>query len=137
MTRLTKAVADSRQAGRFGMRTRSSIVWHLLKWLTPVTATAAVLGMFAFHQRNGSLKTPPGSVAISSAAPSVKADNVEIDQQWVATFDAVAHMPNGEPVRFRCSEWFDDVVLRDSTKNLLIQHRMPRIEVDQVSFETY
>ena len=67
----------------------------------------------------------------------MKADNVEIVEQLVATFDAVAHLPDGAPVRFRCSEWFDDVVLRDSSRGILIQHRMPRLEVEPVSFETY
>ena len=41
-----------------------------------------------------------------------RADNVEIDQQLVAAFDAVARLPDGQPVRFRCREWADAVVLR-------------------------
>jgi hypothetical protein len=55
----------------------------------------------------------------------------------VAAFDAVARLPDGQPVRFRCREWSDGVVLRDSARGIVIEQRMPRLEVVPVSFETY
>ena len=73
----------------------------------------------------------------SGIEPMVRADNVEIDRQLVATFDTVAQLPDGEPVRFRCSEWLDDVVLRDSARGILIEHRMPHLEIVPVGFEVY
>jgi hypothetical protein len=109
---------------------------RLLRWLAPVTAAAAIATLFFIKPSTRSTKVPaPGLPA--QAGEAMKADDVEIIQELVATFDAVAHLPSGEPVRFRCSEWFDDVVLRDSTRGILIQHRVPRLEVEPVSFEIY
>ena len=55
----------------------------------------------------------------------------------VASFDAVARLPGGEPVRFRCREWADDVVVRDPARGIVIERRTPRLEVVPVSIETY
>jgi hypothetical protein len=76
----------------------------------------------------------PGS---AEPRPALKADDVEFDQQLVAAFDAVARLPGGQPVRFRCREWADAVVLRDSARGIVIEQRTPRLEVVPVSFETY
>jgi hypothetical protein len=67
----------------------------------------------------------------------VKADKVEFGQDLVATFDAVARLPSGQPVRFRCRQWSDQMVMRDSSKGLVIEERTPRLEVVPVRFETY
>jgi hypothetical protein len=67
----------------------------------------------------------------------LKADDVQIDEQLVSTFDAVAPLPSGEPVRFRCRQWLDEVVLRDSKRGVEVTRRVPRVEVVPVSFETY
>jgi hypothetical protein len=74
---------------------------------------------------------------MAAAQPALKADNVEFDQQLVASFDAVARLPSGQPVRFRCREWADAVVLRDSASGIEVEQRTPRLEVVPVSFETY
>ena len=71
------------------------------------------------------------------AEPALKADKVELDQQLVASFDAVARLPSGQPVRFRCREWADAVVLSDSASGIVVEQRTPRLEVVPVSFETY
>ncbi len=107
-----------------------------LAWFAPLAAATAVTAFFYIRHRSEPSIQPPTPMAPTPMS-AVKADNVEVVQQLVATFDAVAHLPGGEPVRFRCSEWFDDVVLRDSTKGILIEHRIPRLEVHPVSFETY
>ncbi|HEY9175623.1 MAG TPA: hypothetical protein VI136_25370, partial [Verrucomicrobiae bacterium] len=79
-----------------------------------------------------------GSSPIAAAeSPPMKADQVEIDRKLLASFDAVASLPDGEPVRFRCREWVDAVTLRDSDRGVEITHRTPRLEVVPVSFETY
>ncbi len=109
---------------------------RLFRWLAPITAAAALTVLFFIKHFNTFTKVPPPTNPRQAGQP-MKADNVEIVQQLVATFDAVAHLPSGEPVRFRCSEWFDDVVLRDSSQGISIQHRVPRLEVEPVRFETY
>ena len=110
---------------------------RLLRWLAPLTAATAIAALFLIKFSNDSSIQSQNAVIPIKPEQAMKADNVEIVEQLVATFDAVAHLPDGAPVRFRCSEWFDDVVLRDSSRGILIQHRMPRLEVEPVSFETY
>ena len=72
-------------------------------------------------------------------APKVipQPEDVEIDRQLVALFETVAKLPSGVPVRLRCQEWTDDVVLRDSARGLVIERRTPRLEVVPVSLETF
>lgn len=72
-----------------------------------------------------------------AAATPLKADSVQIDRQLVASFDAVARLPGGEPIRFRCREWVDEVVLQDKARGLVVEQRAPRLEVIPVRFETY
>jgi len=55
----------------------------------------------------------------------------------VATFDAVGQLPDGEPIRLRCRQWRDEVILRDSARGVVIERQSPRLEVVPVKFETY
>jgi hypothetical protein len=103
---------------------------RLLRWLVPASAVAVL----AVVLLQGSISLRPGSTA--SAAP-LKADAVQINEQLVSSFDAVAKLPTGEPVRFRFQKWMDDVVLRDKHRGLVVENRTPRIEVIPVGFETY
>jgi len=109
---------------------------HFLPWLTPLAAAAAV-AIFLHVQRLNEFSAHIAPRVLKAEAKPIKADNVEVVQQLVGTFDAVTRLPDGQPVRFRCSEWFDDVLLLDSSQGILIQHRVPRLEVKQVNFETY
>ena len=67
----------------------------------------------------------------------MKVDDVQIDRHIVSSFDAVAVLPSGEPVRFRCNEWVDDVVLRDHSRQLAIEQRVPHVQAIPVEFDTY
>jgi hypothetical protein len=102
----------------------------VLRWLAPA---AAVLVVGAIVWR---ANLPAGRPPQTASAP-VRADEVQIDQQLVSTFDTVATLPSGEPVRFRCREWMDEVVLRDSRRGVEVARRVPRVEVVPVRFETY
>lgn len=108
-----------------------------LRWLFPATAVAVVLTVAvkvglppATHSSN------PRSGLIA-AVPSLKANDVKIDQRLVSSFDAVARLPGGEPVRFRCENWMDQMVLKDSATGWVVNNRQPRFEVVPVGFETY
>lgn len=100
------------------------------RWAVPAAA-AVVIGVLLW---------PPnlrvGSVPKTAGAP-MRADNVQIDKELISTFDAVAPLPDGEPVRFRCRQWMDEVVLRDSKRGLEVARRVPRVEIIPVQFETY
>ena len=102
----------------------------VLRWLVPAAALV-VLGFLAW-------RIPAGNQSghVPAGAP-MRADNVQIDQELVSTFDTVAALPDGEPVRFRCREWMDEVVVRDTRRGLEVARRVPRVEVIPVRFETY
>ena len=65
------------------------------------------------------------------------ADAVQVGHSLLASFDEVAQLPGGEPVRFRYREWQDEVVVHDATHGVVISQTTPRIEVVPVRFETY
>lgn len=100
-----------------------------LRWLLPTaTAAAAILLVARFNPEfNGSRK----------AAENFRADDVQMSQDLVATFDVVGQMPTGEPVRFRVREWSDATTLSDSARGVVVEQRTPRLEVTPVRFETY
>ncbi len=107
-----------------------------LRWLATATAaTAAVAGLLLWRS------LAPGSGLdhrARAATPStLRPDAVEFNRQLVAAFDTVARLPSGEPVRFRCREWADAVVVRDSARGVQIEQRTPRWEIVPVRFETY
>jgi hypothetical protein len=108
---------------------------HLFRWLVPATAVLVVAGFVWFKHSHP--RTQHGRSLAVTVPPPLKADSVQIDEQLVGAFDAVGRLPNGEPVRFHCREWMDNVVLRDKTRGVVIEQRSPRVEVVPVRFETY
>jgi len=134
MTRLSEALPRRSSASSvLGGRSPLPLRWWRLSVLAPATALASLLVVLAIWPGNKPSKPMPAN----TPAAVVSADDVEIDSQLVSTFDAVAHLPSGEPVRLRCSEWQDDFVLRDSKRGVLIEHRIPRVEVVAVESEVY
>ena len=112
-----------------------------LRWFVP--ASAAALGAVVVWRGNLPPAARPASPAPSSQVsaaviPSVlTADDVKIDQKLMSSFDAVARLPGGEPVRFRCESWKDQMVLSDKLHGVVVENRTPRFEVIPVGFETY
>ena len=102
----------------------------LVRLLLPATALV-VVGAIIWRANL------PAKPAPESRLTPVRADHVRIDQQLVSSFDTVAPLPSGEPVRFRCREWMDEVMLRDSRRGVEVTRRVPRVEVVPVRFETY
>lgn len=117
--------------------------WTWLRWAAPACAALVTLVGLIAH------KPPPhpsllplgagagGSRPINSNRPLIQADNIEIDRQLISTFDAVGQLPDGEPVRLRCRQWVDGVILRDSARGVVIERQAPRFEIVPVRFETY
>ena len=98
---------------------------RILRWLAPATAVAVAAVVV---WRLG--VAPPGS-------PSSNGEGVKIEHELVSSFEAVGRLPDGEPVRFRCQNWMDQVVLNDKHSGMMVQQRTPRMEVVPVRFETY
>jgi hypothetical protein len=109
------------------------LLWLLLRWLAPAAAVAALAAALLawWPHEKGELQR---AKALASAS---KPDEVEIDRQLVALFDTVAQLPSGQPVRFRCRQWSDEVVFRDPAGGLVVERRTPRLEVVPVRLEVY
>lgn len=108
--------------------------WQWLRWLAPAAVAGLVLlGMVA---RTG---LQPGSQPQPAATvgPGLNADQVVIDRTLLHSFDAVATLPDGEPIRLRCRQWLEAVTLRDSARGIEVQQRTPRVEILPMAFETY
>ena len=133
-------------------KARSAPPWPalvVLGWLRvlrlAVPAAAAVLIAAAVISSNSwkvgrGVPTAPGDAKSKTGAVAVaplKADEVKIDQELVSSFDTLARLPSGEPVRFRCNQWLDEITLSNKAQGLVLQERTPRLEVVTVGFETY
>jgi hypothetical protein len=115
---------------------------RLLRWLVPATALGVFLVItLGKHQPPSGARTGTNSqqAKVSSAALSVrvKPEEIEIGRTLVATFDAVAELPSGEPVRFRCQQWADTTMFRDRARGIDIEQSTPRLEIVPVSLDTY
>jgi hypothetical protein len=125
---VVRELDDASEPGAWSAR-----VALVLRWLAPAAAALAVAAVI-WRSSLPAVRSPHSQ---PSAITPVRADDVQIDQQLVSTFDAVAPLPSGEPVRFRCRQWMDEVVLRDSRRGVEVTRRVPRVEVVPVRFETY
>ena len=117
--------------------TPSGFGW--LRWLVPGTAlagAACLVAVVLWHDATHTVKPRRDSVENANIAP-LKADDVQIDRRLVASFDAVARLPDGAPLRVRCREWADKVVVVDSGNGVVIEQTQPRLEVVPVNFEIY
>jgi membrane-associated protease RseP (regulator of RpoE activity) len=129
-------------------KARSATPWPalaVLGWLRvlrlalPAAAVVAIAAVVVWRNALTSRKGASdgkSSAAIFAAAP-LKADDVKIDQELVSSFDTVARLPGGEPVRFRCNQWLDEITLSNKAQGLVLQERTPRLEIVTVGFETY
>lgn len=111
-------------------------IWlRMLRWLAPATAVA-VAAVIVWRVGLAPEDSPRQLKSIA-AVPASNGDDVKIDHELVSSFDAVGRLPDGEPVRFRCQNWMDQVVLNDERSGMMVQQRTPRMEVVPVRFETY
>jgi hypothetical protein len=77
------------------------------------------------------------SMPVSFRIKPPRAEEIEIGRTLLATFDAVAELPSGEPVRFRCQQWADTTMFRDRARGINVEQSTPRLEVVPVSLDTY
>ena len=114
--------------------------WKAVRWFIPATA-AGLAAMLAWHGSQPFASRPVHSASglptDNDAVPTLKADEVKIDQKLVSSFDAVARLPGGEPVRYRCENWLDKFVLSDRARGVVVENSRPRFEVTTVGYETY
>ncbi|HEY3856783.1 MAG TPA: hypothetical protein VGO67_20550 [Verrucomicrobiae bacterium] len=109
-------------------------LWRLLWWVAPALAAVAVGLIVVRHDMRREI---PSKKPVAAASSATKPDEVQLDQELVSTFDVVAKLPGGEPVRFRCRKWNDQLVVTDTNRGIEIVQNSPRMEVVPVRFETY
>jgi hypothetical protein len=80
---------------------------------------------------------PEGALAPGAANSRLRPNDVQLDRRLVGAFDALAQLPGGETVRFRCQEWTDQMTLRDAARGIEVVQRTPSFEILPVRFETY
>lgn len=107
--------------------------WGWLRWLAPVAAASLVLWLLV--GRPGRQPGHPSQPA--SFGPGLNADEVVIDRTLLTSFDTVATLPDGEPVRLRCRQWLEAVTLRDSARGIEVEQRTPRLDIVPIALETY
>jgi hypothetical protein len=137
LLRLPARAARNPVAARWGLlceSIRASLLWRL-RWLIPAAALAVAMGLVwtrpaPLHSRIR------GAVAATPFLP-LKADSLRVHEHLVSSFDAIGRLSTGEPVRFRCREWMDEVVVSDKDRGFVLEQRTPRVEVIPVRFETY
>ena len=108
--------------------------WRLWRWAAPAMALV-VVGLIVWKG-----KVDPQSTADKkplAVAAGWKADDVQVDHELVNSFDVVATLPGGFPVRFRCRQWKDQLVVTDKSRGVEIEQDSPLVEVVPVRFETY
>lgn len=117
--------------------------WGLLvlRWLTPATALVLLSALLWHNQHQQGASEPlvqmPATTPQPEETPIIAADKVQIGEELVSSFDTVARLPSGEPMRFRVERWMDQVAVDDSAQGLSFERRMPRVVVTPVRFETY
>jgi hypothetical protein len=128
--------AGPKTRGKSRLATTARFAW--LRWLVPLTplAAAACLVVLVLGRDTADNSKPKRDSVATAAASPLKAKDVEIEQRLVASFDALARLPDGAPLRLRCRQWSDKVVV-DSGKGVVIEQTQPRLEVIPVSFEIY
>ena len=117
--------------------TRQTSLWDVLapwlRWFAPAM-TAATVAVVVWRWPRAATTSEMAQAPTRSA---LKPDHVQLDRRLVGAFDALAQLPGGEMVRFRCHEWTDQMVLRDAARGIEVVQSSPSFEVLPVRFETY
>lgn len=115
-------------------RAETWIAW-LGRWWLPAGSFAALGLAVAILARTSPVAPLAPHTSVESPAPLL-ADDVTIERNLVASYEAVARFPDGVPVRLAFQEWEDTVKFRDSSRGITVERSVPRLEVTPVSFET-
>ena len=107
----------------------------ILRYLVP--AAALVIVAVIVWRVNFPPPRPAEIAAAPPTTPAIEADNVQIDRELVSSFDTIAELPDGEPIRIQCRAWMDEVVMEDRNLGVVVEQRTPRVELVPVKFETY
>ena len=140
MTRLTASIPRAVQPVRMPPPVATKQPWWRLPgWLIPaVGSAAAMLALAAWLWRPHQAPLPNAATKAPQTAKIFKADAVEIDRELLGSYETVATLGvDGPPIRFSCQQWQDTVVFKDNARGLVVERRVPRLEVVPVKLDTY
>jgi len=135
LARLRAATVEARPVPRPTSRRPApwaqwTMLWRGLLMAGPAAAVVLLL-WFAWQP------TPRPARPATPAAAAINPRTVSVGHSLLASFDTVAQVPGGAPVRFRCREWRDDVVIHDGAHGMVVSQSIPRVELIPLRFETY
>ena len=112
---------------------------RVLRLALPAAAVVLIAAVIVWRNASPSKSNEAGSKSKSGmlVAGPLKADDVKIEHDLVSSFDTLARLPGGEPVRFRCNQWLDEITFSNKAEGLVLQESTPRLEIVTVGFETY
>jgi hypothetical protein len=117
-------------------------LWKQLhRWLLPLSATGVAAVCFLIwgpdQETAPSQELPETAVIPSLPSTESAPDLVEFGSELLASFDAIAELPNGVPVRFECRQYEDRVIFHHAESGVFVERSTPRLEVVPVRYETY
>lgn len=136
LEKLRKAAASSKRSA--GHSLHPFVVLRLVRgwYWAALSSLAIVVCLLAFPALRGSHSKEIAHSPASGPAPA-RLPVVLVDHALVSTYEAVAEMPGGLPVRFQCRKWMDKVEMRDAQGGLVVEQSTPRLEIVPKCLETY
>ncbi len=106
-------------------------------WLTPAAAACLALMIWLKPAPEvGQQRLVTNHAAGGDTVPLVPGE-VEIEHDLVGSYETVAELPSGVPVRFRLDQWEDTMVYRVPSRGIAVERRTPRLEIVPVSYVSY
>ena len=125
----TLAALGSSQRQPAGWNWREALAWLNPAFGIALIAILVLLFPGAWERR--------GVASLSAARAPLKADQIEINRELLAYYDAVGQLPDGEAIRFHCAHWIDKLSVGDSAAGLKFESSVPRLEIGSAELETY
>ena len=101
-------------------------------WIAAPAFALALAAAFLWHR-----PSPPASPASRAAAGFVP-DSITLSQEVLARYDGdIVQRPDGEVVRLVCYDRVNRVILKDSRRGSVIEHREPQREIVPVHLDVY
>ena len=123
-TRDTVAPADRPLAWLASLR----LPW-MAAWIAVPALALALAAAFLWHR-----PSPPSPPTTAGFVP----DSITLSQEVLARYDGdIVQRPDGEVVRLICYDRVNRVILKDSRRGSVIEHREPQREIVPVHLDVY
>ena len=101
-------------------------------WLAAPALALALAAAFLWHRPS------PSALPASRATVGFVPDSITLSQEVLARYDGdIVQRPDGEVVRLVCYDRVNRVILKDSRRGSVIEHREPQREIVPVHLDVY